>query len=92
MGQKPGRSAVATSGQLVEAVSEATGFAAETVVVHMRNLREAGFIAIRGRGRSAAKMTARDAARLLMAVSGTNHVKEFCGCGIFIQGVERLPA
>jgi DNA-binding transcriptional ArsR family regulator len=70
---------VATSGQLVEAVSEATDFAAETVVVHMRNLREAGLVDIRGRGRSAAKMTARDAARLLMAVSGTIHVKESVG-------------
>jgi DNA-binding transcriptional ArsR family regulator len=70
---------VATSGQLVEAVSEATGTAAETVVVHMRNLREAGLVDIRGRGRSAAKMTARDAARLVMAVLGTSHVKESVG-------------
>ena len=70
---------MATSGQLVEAVGEAIGFAAETVVVHMRNLREAGLVDIRGRGRSAAKMTARDAARLLMAVSGTIHVKESVG-------------
>jgi hypothetical protein len=70
---------LATSGQLVEAVSEATGFAPETVVVHMRNLREADLIGVRGRGRSAAKMTSRDAARLLMAVLGTSHVKESVG-------------
>jgi hypothetical protein len=70
---------LATSGQLVEAVSRATGFAEETVVVHMRNLREADLIAVRGRGPSAAKMIPRDAARLLMAVSGTNYVKESVG-------------
>ncbi|HEY5306097.1 MAG TPA: hypothetical protein VIJ52_05445 [Pseudolabrys sp.] len=70
---------MATSGQLVEAVSRATGFAEETVVVHMRNLREAGHIAIGGRGPSAAKMTARDAAKLLIAVHGSNYVKESAG-------------
>jgi hypothetical protein len=70
---------VATSGQLVEAVSRATGFAEETVVVHMRNLREAGHIAIGGRGPSAAKMTARDAAKLLIAIGSSNYVKESAG-------------
>jgi hypothetical protein len=70
---------VATSGQLVEAVSRATGFAEETVVVHMRNLREAGHIAVSGRGPWAAKMTAREAAKLLIAVHGSNYVKESAG-------------
>lgn len=67
---------MATSGQLVEGVSGATGFAEETVVVHMRNLREAGCITVRGRGLWATKMTAHEAAKLLIAVHGSDYVKD----------------
>lgn len=67
---------MATSKQLIEAVSRATGLTEETVHVHMRNLREAGLITLGGRGASAARMTPLDAARLMMAVSGSGFVKE----------------
>lgn len=73
---------MANSTQLIEAVSRATQIASETLVVQMRNLRQAGLISIGGRGTSAAAMTAQDAARLLMAVAGTNFVKESVGAAV----------
>ncbi|MGH2506572.1 MAG: hypothetical protein ACRDHZ_04015 [Ktedonobacteraceae bacterium] len=67
---------MATTKQLTEAVSRATGFSVETVHVHMRNLRERGLLTQAGKGSSAARMTPRDAARLLIAVCGAYYVKE----------------
>jgi DNA-binding transcriptional ArsR family regulator len=80
---------MANSTQLIEAVSRATGVASESLVVHMRILREMGLISVAGRGTSAAAMTARDAARLLMAVAGSNNVKEAANAAITFS---RLPA
>lgn len=70
---------VATTKQLTEAVSRATGFTEETVHVHMRNLREHGLLTQAGKGSSAARMTPHDAAWLLMAVCGAYYVKESAG-------------
>ena len=67
---------MATTKQLTEAVSWATGFSVETVHVHMRNLRERGLLTQAGKGSSGARMTPRDAARFLMAVVGAYYVKE----------------
>jgi hypothetical protein len=53
---------------LVRIIAEATGDPESTVTVVARSLREAGFIATGGRGRSAAKMTAHDAASLLLGI------------------------
>jgi hypothetical protein len=54
--------------QLVETISRATGVALPTVVDIDRKLAKAGLRTVGGRGRSAARMTAADAARLLTAI------------------------
>lgn len=62
---------MATPGELVHAIAEALGVPEPTVVVHDRNLVVAGLRTKGGRGRSAAKITANDAANLLIAVAGS---------------------
>src|ERR1700730_6814059 len=59
---------VASPGELVRKVSELLGLAEPTIVLHDRNLVVAGLRSKSGRGTSAARMTARDAAHLLVAV------------------------
>jgi hypothetical protein len=58
----------ATPGVLVEKMSDILGVPAPTVTLIDRNLSEAGLRSKGGRGRSAARMTAKDAARLLIAI------------------------
>jgi hypothetical protein len=62
--------------ELVAKVSEITGVSLATVVVHDRNLLNAGLRTegLRGRGRS--KVTFRDAANLLIAVAASRNVKD----------------
>jgi hypothetical protein len=60
-----------TPGQLVKAMSIATGVPLETVTQHDRNLAMAGLRTMGGRGPSAAHVTALDAARLLAAILGS---------------------
>jgi hypothetical protein len=67
---------VASPGQLVSKVSELLGISEATIVQHDRNLVVAGLRSKSGRGPSAARMTARDAAHLLVAVLGSHHVKD----------------
>lgn len=67
---------VASPGQLVRKVSELLGISEATIVQHDRNLVVAGLRSKSGRGSSAARMTARDAAHLLVAVLGSHHVKD----------------
>lgn len=67
---------VASPGELVSKFSELLGIAAATIVQHDRNLVVAGLRSKSGRGNSAARMTARDAAHLLVAVLGSSHVKD----------------
>jgi hypothetical protein len=67
---------VASPGQLVRKVSELLGISEASVVQHDRNLVVAGLRSKSGRGSSAARMTARDAAHLLVAVLGSHHVKD----------------
>jgi hypothetical protein len=62
---------LATSGQLVEIVASALDIPAATVAVYDRMLSEAGVRTKGGRGRSAAHMTARDAANLLIAIASS---------------------
>lgn len=62
---------MASPGELVRTVAEALGIPRPTVVVHDRNLVKAGLRSKGGRGRSAAKVTASDAANLLIAVAGS---------------------
>lgn len=65
-----------TPGQLVQAVSLATGVSEETVVQHDRNLAVAGLRTRGGRGRSAPAVIAIDAARLLVAILGSMRNKD----------------
>ena len=67
---------MASPGELVRKVSELLGIAEPTIVLHDRNLVVAGLRSKSGRGTSAARMTARDAAHLLVAVLGSGHVKD----------------
>ena len=67
---------MASPGELVRKLSELLGIAERTIVLHDRNLVIAGLRSKSGRGNSAARMTARDAAHLLVAVLGSSHVKD----------------
>jgi hypothetical protein len=67
---------VASPGELVLKFSELLGIAERTIVLHDRNLVVAGLRSKSGRGTSAARMTARDAAHLLVAILGSSHVKD----------------
>jgi hypothetical protein len=60
----------------VRIVAAALGLPEPTVVVHDRNLVMAGLRTKGGRGRSAAKVTARDAAHLLTAILASAQVKD----------------
>ncbi len=55
--------------QLVGVLAQVTGDPEPGMVVLARSLREAGYITTGGRGRSAAHMTERDAAAMLLAVA-----------------------
>lgn len=67
---------MATPGELVRTVAAALGIPEPTVTQHDRNLAAAGLRTTSGRGPSAAKVTARDAAHLLTAVLGSEQVKD----------------
>jgi hypothetical protein len=67
---------MASSTQLSECVAEQLGLPEVTVALHMRNIREAGLITQGGRGRSSARMTAVDAAHLLISAVGSLHPKD----------------
>ena len=58
---------MATSGQLIKALSDAIGVSPRTIFLYDRILSEAGVRSKTGRGRSAAAMTSTDAANLLIA-------------------------
>ena len=62
--------------ELVRIVSAVEGIDEVSVGIFARHAREAGFLSQGGRGRSAAKMTSRDAANLLIAVNGCALAKD----------------
>ena len=64
---------MATLSELVETIAEVEGLDAATVGLMGRYIREAGLIAKRGRGPSAAKMGLSDAANLLIGVNATKN-------------------
>jgi hypothetical protein len=64
-----GESKMATPGQLVEAMALSLGVSIATVIQYDRQLAESGLRSKGGRGRSAAAITARDAANLLIAIA-----------------------
>ncbi len=59
---------MATPGDLVRSLAAVTPFSESTIAVHDRHLRTAGLRSTGGRGRSAARVGARDAAVLLVSV------------------------
>ena len=65
-----------TSGGLINIVANALGQNAETVGVHVRNLRLASLLSRRGVGKSAATMNALDAARVLLAAAASVQAKD----------------
>jgi hypothetical protein len=67
---------MASPGKLVRTVAEVLGLPEATVTVHDRNLVTAGLRTKGGRGTSAAKVTPRDAAHLLVAILGSTQVKD----------------
>jgi hypothetical protein len=67
---------MATLSDLVAALSAGTGLPSATVFAYGRFAREAGYISQKGHGRSAATMTAADAANLLIAVGATGTTRE----------------
>ena len=66
---------MASPGELVWKVSELLGIPEPTIVQYDRNLVVAGLRSKSGRGTSAARMVPRDAAHLLVAVLGSDQVK-----------------
>jgi len=67
---------MASPGELIRTLAAATGLPKTSLVVSDRRLLEAGLRSKSGRGRSAAKVTARDAAHLLVAILGTAQVRD----------------
>ena len=67
---------MATPGELVKVIAATLGEDEATVTQHDRNLLIAGLRTKGGRGRSAAKVTAHDAARLLTSVLGSHRVRD----------------
>jgi hypothetical protein len=67
---------MATPGELIELIGAVTDVPVATVTQHDRNLFLSGLRTKGGRGTSAAKVTARDAANLLVAVLASEKVKD----------------
>src|SRR4051812_9187559 len=67
---------MASPGDLVRCVATSLGVPEASVVQHDRSLLIAGQRTKGGRGRSAAKVTAADAAKLLISVAGSSYVKD----------------
>ncbi|WP_179379759.1 hypothetical protein [Jannaschia marina] len=65
-----------TPGQLTKKVAATLGVDETTAATAWRVLREAGEVTKGGRGRSAAQVTARDAAKLIFAICGSNTIKD----------------
>ncbi len=62
---------MATPGQLVRTMANVLGIPEPTVAQYDRHLAEAGLRRVGGRGTSAAKVSATDAANLLIAIMGS---------------------
>lgn len=66
---------MASPGELVKAMADVLGVPAANVAHHDRNLHSAGHRTKGGRGRSAAKVAARDAANLLIPVAAGSLIR-----------------
>lgn len=65
-----------TPGQLTKKVAATLGVDETTAATTWRALREAEEVTKGGRGRSAAQVTARDAAKLIFSICGSNTIKD----------------
>jgi hypothetical protein len=65
-----------TSVELIEEMSLSLGMNESTCANSYKEIRAANLVTNKGRGRHAARMTARDAVMLLFAVCGSEHVKD----------------
>jgi hypothetical protein len=65
-----------TPGQLTKKVAATLGVDETTAATTWRTLREAEEVTKGGRGRSAAQVTARDAAKLIFAICGSSTIKD----------------
>ena len=64
------------STRLGQLVAEVLGVPETSTASHVRNLREAGLLSKTGRGVTAAHMTTRDAAHLLVAAAASLNIKD----------------
>jgi hypothetical protein len=80
---------MATPGELVKVVATVLGLPDAYVASTYRSLREAGLVTKGGRGPSAAKMTARDAATLLGGILGTGQIVD--AANAVNQFLTRIP-
>lgn len=71
---------MATRSELVSALSTSLGVSAKTMDVCARYVREAGLIAQKGRGPSAAQMGPSDAINLLLAIMSSDTLEEAPAC------------
>lgn len=67
---------MAIAQELAEGVALLADKPAAVAIHHLRNLRDAGLIAKGGRGPSAARMETNDAVMLLLAMAGTERLKD----------------
>ena len=67
---------MAISAELINVAASVLEKPATEVGNHLRNLRKAGLVSLAGRGASAAAMTADDAINLVLAVLGSERVKD----------------
>jgi len=67
---------MAIANELAERLAELSEKPVTVAINHLRNLRDAGFITKAGRGASAAAMTIGDAVMLILAMAGTERLKD----------------
>jgi len=84
---------MASPGELVRTVATALGVPESSVVVHDRLLAASGLRTKGGRGRSAAKVSAKDAMHLLIAVAGSGfHHAKINDAGAIVRTFVHLEA
>lgn len=84
---------MANSRELVECIATVTGRPVPKIVGHMRNLREAkpSLVTTGGRGITAPRMTAADAASLVCAVLGSESVQESVSTLVALKSLPASP-
>jgi len=81
---------MATSVELARAMAPALGLTEKAVLLHLKHARASKAVTFAGHGRSAATMSAIDAARLLIAVAGSPHAADAAASVDRFAGLRRL--